>query len=446
MISVIIRTNNEERWISPCLSSLFAQEYKDFEVIIVDNNSTDMTLKKAKDYDVRVISIKDYLPGKALNLGIAHSKGEFVCCLSGHCIPVNSKWLGNLLRNMDEDDVAGVYGRQEPMAYTSDLDKRDLLNIFGLDKRVQRKDSFFHNANSMIRRSVWEKVPFDETVMGIEDRVWAEEVLKRGYKIIYEPEASVYHYHGIYQEMDTERCLRTVKILEGLHTLNKGLIDAEKLNVVALIPVKGEVKWLGGRPLIDYTIERCKESRLIKRTIISTDNPEYVEIAKKAGVEAPFLRNKDLSWDYVDLERVLQFSLQEIEAIGIIPDILVILEITYPFRSKDLLDNMIDQLVREGLDSIIPARPEYRSFWMNKGNELVRLDEGFMPRGLKQPIYLGLVGLGCITHPVFVREGQRLGRKIGIYEVTDPYSCIEVRDEDGFEIASRLIGDWKGIG
>lgn len=53
--------------------------------------------------------------------------------------------------------VAGVYGRQEPMSFSSDLDKRDLLITFGLDRRVQMKDSFFHNANSMIRREIYRK-------------------------------------------------------------------------------------------------------------------------------------------------------------------------------------------------------------------------------------------------------------------------------------------------
>ena len=48
MISIIIRTKNEERWITQLLKSIFNQDYKDFEIIIVDNKSTDLTLEKAK--------------------------------------------------------------------------------------------------------------------------------------------------------------------------------------------------------------------------------------------------------------------------------------------------------------------------------------------------------------------------------------------------------------
>ena len=93
-VSIIIRTKNEERWISSCLSSINDQEYQDYEVIIVDNCSIDQTTSKAKKYGVKkILEIKDYLPGKALNLGIKHSEGKYIVCLSVHCIPVNNQWL-----------------------------------------------------------------------------------------------------------------------------------------------------------------------------------------------------------------------------------------------------------------------------------------------------------------------------------------------------------------
>ena len=88
LVSLIIRTKNEERWISSCLDAVFGQNYDNFEVIIVDNESTDKTIEKARQYPIsNVETITDYLPGKALNLGMEQSKGEYVVCLSAHCIP-----------------------------------------------------------------------------------------------------------------------------------------------------------------------------------------------------------------------------------------------------------------------------------------------------------------------------------------------------------------------
>ena len=60
------------------------------------------------------------------------------------------------------------------------------------DKRVQEKDSFFHNANSAFTRKTWEKFRFDDEVTNIEDRIWGKEVIKNKLKIVYEPDAVVF--------------------------------------------------------------------------------------------------------------------------------------------------------------------------------------------------------------------------------------------------------------
>ena len=77
LVSLIIRTKNEERWITSCLDAVFNQSYKSFEVILVDNESTDKTVSKARQYNVKkIVTINNYLPGKALNLGIEQSIGK----------------------------------------------------------------------------------------------------------------------------------------------------------------------------------------------------------------------------------------------------------------------------------------------------------------------------------------------------------------------------------
>jgi len=164
LCSIIIRTKNEERWISSCLRSVFRQSYKNIEVIIVDNESTDHTVERSKSFPVKIISIDEFFPGKAINDGVRASSGDYIVCLSAHCIPVNEFWLEKLIKDIEDQKVAGIYGRQEPLSFSSDIDKRDLLTVFGLDKKIQVKDSFFHNANSAFRKDIWHKFPFDENI------------------------------------------------------------------------------------------------------------------------------------------------------------------------------------------------------------------------------------------------------------------------------------------
>lgn len=444
LASIIIRTRNEERWITQCLTAVKAQTYKNFEIIIVDNESADKTLEKARLFKVdRILECSEYVPGKALNMGIKASKGEYIVCLSGHCIPVGDEWLGNLLRNFEDKQVAGVYGRQEPMDFTPDSDKRDLTLIFGLDRKVQVKDSFFHNANSAIKRSVWEELPFDEKLTNIEDRAWAKEALNRKYKIVYEPDASVYHYHGIHQDGNAERCANVARILETLHKDYKyKSIDADKLNIVAIIPIRGPVPSMNNKPLLSYTIKAALGSKYTKKVIVSTDAKETARMAERYGACAPFLRDPSLSNELVDLAQVLKYSLGKMEENGIFPDVVVSLEATFPFRPDSLIDDMILRLVRGGFDSVVAARKENKGIWKENSGKIVQLEEGLTPREFKEPTFMELRGLGFITHPEFLRGGNMFGNKIGIYEIDNPYSGIEVRSEEDIRLASPLMKKW----
>ena len=93
LVSVIVRTKNEKYWIGKCLHAIKNQKYKNIEIIVVDNLSTDKTIQIIKKNFPRVKIVKykekPFLPGKAINLGIKKSKGKFIAIISGHCIPKN---------------------------------------------------------------------------------------------------------------------------------------------------------------------------------------------------------------------------------------------------------------------------------------------------------------------------------------------------------------------
>ena len=441
-ISIIIRTKNEERWILKCLEQIKKQTLKNYEIILVDNNSTDKTVEKAYLAGVKkIFFIKKFLPGKALNLGIKKSIGEYIVCLSAHCIPTNKNWLKNLIKNFElEKNVAGVYGRQEPMEFSRDADKRDLFLVFGLDRKVQVKDSFFHNANSIIKKSVWKKIKFDEKISNIEDRLWGEKVIQSGYKLIYEPSASVFHHHGIHQDGNQSRLRNVINIIQSYSkNFTQGNLDPKKLNIVAIIPTKGSPKRNGKKLLIKHTIEEAKNSKFIKKIIVSTDNKETKRFAIKNGAECPFLRPKKLSFDEVNLRTVQKFSLAELEKKRIFPDLIVHLEETYPFRDKDLIDNTIKVLLKNGYDTVIAAKEEKGWLWKESANGYFRIEEGDIPGKIKKKTFLGLHGLCCVTYPEFVRNGLLIGKNIGLFPVRNHLSIIEIRNNDAYKKFGKIL-------
>jgi CMP-N-acetylneuraminic acid synthetase len=452
-ISIIIRTYNEEKWIGQCLRGISQQTLEnisDIEVILVDNLSEDKTVEKAKCVypELTLVSIDDYMPGLALNKGIEASSGEFFVCLSAHCIPVHEQWLEALHRDFSSNDnVAGVYGRQVPTESSDPVDKRDLIRTFGPEQRVQTKDTFFHNANSMIRRKVWEEYPFHEEVTNIEDQIWGNEVINAGYKLIYEPDAPVYHYHGINQGNDESRVQGVVRTMEehqihpdesDIKKFNGCPLDPEKADIIAFVPIQQQTK--SGvdfdERLIKRTINTVNEATYIDDVILLTDSEYVAGRAEEWGSQAPFLRPLELSERDTEVTEVFSFGIKTLEDNGRFPDLVVPLEITHPFRPSDMLDNMITKLLGSGNDTVVAAFPEYRPCWTGANDELNRINEDTTFRVERNPIQIGLPGLGCVTYPEHLRESKRIGDEVGLYCINDSLATVEIRNR-------KDLNDWE---
>ena len=433
-ISIIIRTKNEERWIEQCLKKIFEQNYDNFEVILVDNNSKDKTVDRAKKFPVKVIKIKKFLPGKAINLGIRKSRGTIIVCLSAHCIPINNNWLKKISYALKDPKVAGVYGRQKPLSYSSDFDKRDLLNLFGPEKKIQKKDTFFHNANSAFKKKLWTKIPFDEKTKHIEDRIWGNEVINKGYKIIYEPDASVYHWHGINQDMEPNRCKKIVNILESLSQDFKSNILENEINpnCVAIIPLRGETLRVDNKlSLLEVTISQLKKSKLIKNIYLATDNKKSKKIGLKANIKVPFLRPKYLSDSFINIKSILTFFLDRLEKKKTI-DIVVVATENFPLRSSNIFDKMINKLINNNFDTVIACKEEKGSIFIKKDNKLNKINNGEVPLNLRsEDAFTSRIGIAYVARASSLRkEGNLLSNRLGYYYIKDSLEMTEINNQN----------------
>ena len=437
LVSIIIRTKNEARWIDHCLSAIATQSIQDYEIILVDNNSNDNSVKIAKKYTDKIINVTEFYPGKAINQGIRASSGKFIAITSGHCIPKNNMWLEKLIEPLEDDRtglLAGVYGRQEPFSSSSALDKRDLTVVFGLDERIQRKDNFFHNANSAFRRDMWERFPFDETTTNIEDRLWGAEVIKSGYHIFYTPHASVYHYHGINHGGKVDRAEKIVSIIENLEgspiSLSKLILD--KLNIIGIIPIKGSPTTFESKNLLIESIRYLKSCDLISDVYVSTDNKDTAMVAKDNGALAPFIRPIELSATNVSLPEVLKYTVEEIENLRNV-DLVVIAEENYPFRPTGLLGKLIYNIIEGGFDTVCASVIEERSIWLDTKGQINAIGDNKMePRNIKpEKIHINLFGLGSVTYVDNIRNDRILENKVGLSPVPKyPYSFqIDEKDQ-----------------
>jgi len=114
------------------------------------------------------------------------------------------------------------------------------------------------------------------------------------------------------------------------------------------------IKLLGGKPLIAYSIEAAKRSNLLTHIIVSTDSEEIAAVAKQYGAEVPFLRPKEISGDDTPHTPVMIHAISEMEKkVSEIFDYAVILQPTSPFRVPEDIDETLKKLINFEADSSV---------------------------------------------------------------------------------------------
>lgn len=196
--SIIIRTFNEQKYLPLLLTALAEQAYRDFEIIVVDSGSIDHTRDLASKHTHRIVDIKshDFTFGYSLNAGIKVSSGRFLVLVSAHTKPSDANWLSALIEPLRDDQTAMSYGRQIGWETSKFGEALDFYRTFGAKPKEMKPPNFFaNNANSAVRKDLWEEHPFDEHLPGLEDVEFAKHWMEKGYKTIYEPKATLHHVH-----------------------------------------------------------------------------------------------------------------------------------------------------------------------------------------------------------------------------------------------------------
>jgi rhamnosyltransferase len=207
-VSVVIPVLNAAAWLPQLLEALFAQQpHAPEEVLLVDSMSTDDTRGiAAKHPKVRVLPIADFSHGRARNLGAREARGEVVVLMSQDALPVDERWLAELLAPLDRDaSVAATFSRQIPRAGASPMECFFLRTRFPAGEPLRRErvggevltleKVFFSNVSAAARRELLLAHPFDEQLIMSEDQQWARDVLLAGYATVYQPSSVVLHSH-----------------------------------------------------------------------------------------------------------------------------------------------------------------------------------------------------------------------------------------------------------
>ncbi len=214
IVSIIILTKDAGEGFRACLDGIFRQvSGYPFEVIVIDSGSKDGTPEIASEYPVRLERIEpgEFGHGKTRNLGARLAQGKYLVYITQDAVPASDVWLERLVSSVEAgENVAGAYSRQIPKEDSFPSDARIVLKAFGekseikdsgdlrggWKKRYLKRTPLMSNVSSCIKRSVWDEIPFNETLLLLEDQEWAKRAFEKGYRVVYEPDSAVYHSHS----------------------------------------------------------------------------------------------------------------------------------------------------------------------------------------------------------------------------------------------------------
>lgn len=258
--SILLLTKNGGPDFERLLPAIFAQkEVAPFEVVAIDSGSTDGTLDILRRYLTRIEQIPEatFHHARTRNFAASLARGDILIFLSQDAIPASDLWLGTMLSNFRDPQVAAVYGRQLPKQGSS-LERQDALDAVYGEARVVKDPAhrnglgyrFYHfsDVNAAIRRSVWEATHFPEDLKVFEDLGIAKRILDAGWKIVYEPEACVFHSHhhttmGLFKRyFDIGYTLKRLRIWDAPGSRSSLLRDGRKLLAKKLWRNRGQGK------------------------------------------------------------------------------------------------------------------------------------------------------------------------------------------------------------
>jgi rhamnosyltransferase len=199
LVSIILRSFNEAWALGSTLAALRQQEYKNWELIVIDSGSADGSqelIRAAHPAHFVQIQPHEYNPSRVMNHGMRLARSEFGIFLNADATPQGSNWLRPLASTLQDPKVAAVFGRQIPRPDCQAVYACDYDRCFGPSRESVHWDHFFSMVSSGIRKDIWRQRGFLEKLQYAEDDEYTRWAKANGYKVLYCQDSVVIHSHN----------------------------------------------------------------------------------------------------------------------------------------------------------------------------------------------------------------------------------------------------------
>jgi CMP-N,N'-diacetyllegionaminic acid synthase len=228
------------------------------------------------------------------------------------------------------------------------------------------------------------------------------------------------------------------------------------MSIIGLIPARGGSKGiprknlatLGGRPLISWTIRSAMASGVLSRLIVSTDDPEIADVARREGAEVPFIRPAEFSGDEAQAIGVIRHALQAL-GLGAVDSCqsVTYLQPTSPFRTAAQLREAVALFYDRRPDTLVSVQrvphnmvpsaqmvpvDDGHPLWLDSPvGQVMRRQEKARTYGRNGPAILILSAKDVLEH------GRLYGDRVMGYEM-DRLSSLDIDDPLDLDMARAL--------
>ena len=207
------------------------------------------------------------------------------------------------------------------------------------------------------------------------------------------------------------------------------------------------IRPLGGKPLIAWSIEHALAVKRIERVIVSTDSEEIAAVARQHGAEVPFIRPEELARDDSPEWLAWRHALNYLrETTGALPEVMVSVPTTAPLRLSLDIENCLDEYEKDNTDMVITVTDAHRSPYFNmvKSNVdgtvgLVNPPQSAIARRQDAPVVYDMATVCYVANPEFVMthnatfEGRVKAVQVPVERAIDIDTLLD------FQIAESLL-------
>ncbi|WP_321417450.1 glycosyltransferase [uncultured Desulfobacter sp.] len=447
LLTVYITNYNYAKFIKQSIDSVLRQTFKDFELIIIDDGSTDnsrdIILEYENEKNVYTVFQKNQGLNKTNNNALKIANGKYIVRLDADdfLAPQALELMVNELERNPE--FVMIF----PDYYLVDENGTvlDQVRRHDFKRDVTLMDLPAHGACTVIRTDVLKKIGGYDESFKCQDGydIWLKIISKYNVNNISLP-LFYYRQHGASLTKNEKTILKTRAQIKEKHIKKK---NNSSPNVLVIIPVRGasthpksiSLEKLHKKPLIDWTIDSALESKTVSDILISTPDNAIIEHVKHKYEDNVIVmdRQKELARINTPLEPTVSEAIKYYSHIKTKPDLVVLLFIESPFRSAFYIDKAVHTQQIFDTDVVDGIREEDDIFYYHNGDGLRPWNINSGLRLERDNLFRRSGGIHLIQREFFERERNILSGKIG-HITLDQRSAFTIRTEMDWKIAQYL--------